>query len=74
MALKYRLELRPVVREDGRYAETAGPELRGLHALETGEALLRLLEARGALLGAKPETAEYNQPSCGRCRHPVIYR
>ncbi|MFK7910009.1 MAG: isoleucine--tRNA ligase [Akkermansiaceae bacterium] len=64
------------VNDDGRFTEEVGvPELVGLHVMEDNEAnigVLRLLAAKGALLGK--ENYKHSYPHCWRSKTPIIFR
>lgn len=64
------------VDDDGRFTEEVGvPELVGLHVMEKNEGnvgVLRLLAAKGALLGK--ETYAHSYPHCWRSKTPIIFR
>jgi isoleucyl-tRNA synthetase len=48
------------------------PEYNGLNIFKANPEIIKLLEARGALLGRNDIYHSY--PHCWRCHHPVIYR
>ena len=64
------------VDDDGRFTEEVGvPELVGLHVMEKNEGnigVLRLLAAKGALLGK--ENYAHSYPHCWRSKTPIIFR
>ncbi|MEJ6777977.1 MAG: isoleucine--tRNA ligase [Akkermansiaceae bacterium] len=64
------------VDDDGRFTEEVGvPELVGLHVMEKNEGnigVLRLLSAKGALLGK--ENYKHSYPHCWRSKTPIIFR
>jgi len=84
--LKYGLEIYCPVGDDGRYLDDGRvpPDLVGLSTLETVEdlekkrtspaniAVLRKLDASGALLGKERHTHSY--PHCWRSKTPIIFR
>ena len=48
------------------------PEYNGLNVFKANPEIIKLLEARGALLGRNDIYHSY--PHCWRCHHPVIFR
>jgi isoleucyl-tRNA synthetase len=68
---KYGLEIYAPIDDHGVYLEGL-PEYRGLNVFEANPAIVKLLAARGALLGHHSYTHSY--PHCWRCHNPVIFR
>ena len=76
VGMQYGLSVLSPVDDDGRFTEEVGvPELVGLHVMEENEAnigVLRLLAAKGALLGK--ENYAHSYPHCWRSKTPIIFR
>ncbi|MCP5536047.1 MAG: isoleucine--tRNA ligase [Akkermansiaceae bacterium] len=76
VGMQYGLAVLSPVDDDGRFTEEVGvAELVGLHVMEKNEAnigVLRILAAKGALLGK--ENYAHSYPHCWRSKTPIIFR
>jgi isoleucyl-tRNA synthetase len=70
-AQKYCLEIYAPIDDKGVYLEGL-PEYKGKNVFQANPIILKLLDARGALLGHQDYTHSY--PHCWRCHNPVIFR
>jgi isoleucyl-tRNA synthetase len=68
---KYGLEIYAPIDDQGTYLEGL-PEYQGKNVLQANPILVKLLDARGALLGHHSYTHSY--PHCWRCHNPLIFR
>ncbi len=68
---RYGLSQRCDVDSAGRI-QNGLPEYNGLNIFKANPEIIKLLEARGALLGRNDIYHSY--PHCWRCHHPVIFR
>ncbi len=68
---KYGLEIAAPIDDRGVYTEGL-PEYKGLDVFSANPVIVKLLEARGALLGH--HAYKHTYPHCWRCHNPVIFR
>jgi isoleucyl-tRNA synthetase len=68
---KYGIETYAPLDDEGRFVEGL-PEYKGKTVFEANPFIVKLLEERGALVGAGKLTHSY--PHCWRCHNPVIFR
>ncbi|MGI6114015.1 MAG: isoleucine--tRNA ligase [Mahellales bacterium] len=68
---KYKLDVLNPVDDRGYMTDKAG-KFEGLFYEDSNEAILKDLQANGALLGISKITHSY--PHCWRCKNPVIFR
>ena len=69
---KYGLEIYCPVGRSGEFVEGL-PEYSGKMVFDANEPIIKLLEARGALLGSAGRL-DHSYPHCWRCHNPVIFR
>uniref|UniRef100_A0A8C9TQQ5 isoleucine--tRNA ligase n=1 Tax=Scleropages formosus TaxID=113540 RepID=A0A8C9TQQ5_SCLFO len=73
VATHFKLPVECMVDEDGRFTETAGPELRGQAIVAEGmDSVISMLRAAGALV--KEEDFVHSYPYDWRSKQPVIIR
>ncbi len=70
--MKYGLEIVSPLDDSGRFTEGLA-EYRGKTVFEANDAIIPLLQARGALAGP-PSSLDHSYPHCWRCHQPVIFR
>jgi isoleucyl-tRNA synthetase len=68
---KYGLETAAPIDDRGVYTEGL-PEYKGLDVFSANPVIVKLLDARGALLGH--HAYKHTYPHCWRCHNPVIFR
>ncbi|HZC65223.1 MAG TPA: isoleucine--tRNA ligase, partial [Candidatus Dormibacteraeota bacterium] len=68
---KYGLEIAAPIDDRGVYTEGL-PEYKGLDVFSANPVIVKLLEARSALLGH--HAYKHTYPHCWRCHNPVIFR
>ncbi|TAE73098.1 MAG: isoleucine--tRNA ligase [Verrucomicrobia bacterium] len=70
---QYGLGVLSPVDDDGNFtAEVGLPQLVGQHVFKSNEAIVELLEAKGALLAK--EVYRHSYPHCWRSKTPIIFR
>jgi len=70
--LKYKLDIVMPVDIKGKFNETAGAELAGMHVFKANKKILEILKEKGLLLLS--EQLEHSYPHCWRCKKPAIIR
>ena len=70
--LKYKLDIVMPVDTKGKFNETAGAELAGMHVFKANKKILEILKEKELLLLS--EQLEHSYPHCWRCKKPAIVR
>ncbi len=71
LGLKYGLPVYAPVDDAGKFTEEV-PEFSGQFVFKANEAIIELLQEKGALLGR--EDISHSYPHCWRCKRPIIFR